>query len=92
MAAGGGTIAAVLHVGVIFAFLGAALADLFAELAKLFREFSVEAHDLGRGIAKGGALQVELDAAGHAFDVLFEEAGAGALQAKGGAIAAGLYT
>jgi hypothetical protein len=41
MAAGGGAIAAVLQVGVVLAFLGAAVTDTFAKLAKLLGEFAV---------------------------------------------------
>ena len=91
-AAGDGADAAVFHIGVIFAFFGATVADAFTKLAKLFREFPAHAHDLGGSVAEGGALQVELDATGHAFDVIFKQTGAGALLAKGGAGAAGLDT
>jgi hypothetical protein len=91
-AAGGGADAAVFHIGMVFAFPGATAADTFTKLAKLFREFPAHAHDLGGRIAEGGAFQVELDAAGHALDVIFKQTGAGALLAKGGAGAAGLYT
>jgi hypothetical protein len=90
--AGGGAIAAVLHVGMVFAFLCAAIAAVFAELAKLFGEFAVEAHDMGGGIAEGSAFEVELNAADHTFDIFFEKAGAGALLTGSGAIAACFYT
>jgi len=90
--AGGGAIPAVLHVGVVFAFLCAAVADVFAELAKLFGKFSVETHDLGGGITERSAFEIELDAADHAFDIFFEKAGAGALLTGRGASAAGFYT
>jgi hypothetical protein len=50
------------------------------------------AHDLGGGITERGALEVELDTAGHAFDIFFEETGAGALLTNGSAGAAGFYT
>jgi hypothetical protein len=89
--AGSGAIAAVLHVRVIFAFLGAAVTDAFAELAKLFGEFAVKTHDLGGGIAEGGAFEVKLNAADHAFDVFFEKTGAGALLTEGSASPAGFY-
>ena len=89
--AGGGAIAAVLHVGVVFAFLGAAVTDAFAELAKLFGEFAIKTHDLGGGMAEGATFKVKLDAADHAFDVLFKKTGAGALLTGSGANAAGFY-
>jgi hypothetical protein len=63
--AGGGTIAALLHVRVIFAFLGAAVADAFTKLAKLLGEFPAHAHDLGGGITERDAFEIELDAAEH---------------------------
>ena len=84
MTTGGGAITAMLHVGMVFAFLGAAVANAFAKLAKLFGEFAVKAHDLGGGITEGGAFEIELDAARHAFDIFFEETGAGTLLIESG--------
>lgn len=89
---GNGAITAVLHVGMFFAFLGAAVADAFAKLTKLFREFAVKTHHLSGGVAECSAFEVELDAAGHAFYVFFEKTGAGTLQTEGGAGSAGFYT
>jgi hypothetical protein len=41
VAAGGGADAAVFHVGVVFAFLGATVTNAFAKLAKLLGEIAV---------------------------------------------------
>jgi len=89
---GSGAFAAVLHVGMIFAFLGAAVADAFAKLTKLFREFAVKAHHLRGSVTECSAFEVELDASGHALYVFFEKTGAGALLTESGAGAASLYT
>ena len=81
VSAGGGAVAAVLHIGVAFTFLRTCVADLFAKVADLFRKVAVQAHDLRGGSANSGAFQVQLNAAGHRFYIFFEQAGAGALLA-----------
>lgn len=80
------------HFGVVLAFLGAIITGDFAEMTQLRGEFAIKAHDLGSGIAKSCAFKVELDAAHHALDILFEKTGGGALMAKSSTVAAGLQT
>jgi hypothetical protein len=80
------------HLGVVFAFLSAIIASDFAKMTQLRGEFAIKAHNLGGGIAKSGAFQVELNAAHHALYILFQKTGGGALLAKSGAVAAGLHT
>jgi hypothetical protein len=91
-AAGGGAIEAVLHIGMAFAFLRAAVTDAFGKLAKLFGELAVEAQDLRGGITQSGAFEIQPDAADHTFDVFFDKTCAGALMTEGGTGAAGLDT
>ena len=84
--------ATVPHLGMILAFLGAIITGDFAKMTQLRGEFAIKAHDFCGGIAKSGTFQVKLDTADHAFHILFQKTGSGALMAKSGTVAAGLHT
>lgn len=75
-----GAILAVLHV-MLAAFFATGAANFGAEAADLGGEFGIGAEEHGGGAANGGAIAIERDAAGHGLNVVFLEAGAGAIGA-----------
>jgi len=87
--AGLGALAAMIHL-VPLAFLRAGLADISAGLADQSRKLAAAGHVAGGEPADGGAVHVELDAAGHRLDVLLAKAGGGAMVAGDRAVVAGI--
>jgi hypothetical protein len=87
--AGLGALAAMIHL-VPLAFLRAGLADISAGLADHSRKLAAAGHVAGGEPADGGAVHVELDAAGHRLDVLLSQAGGGAMVAGDRAAVAGI--
>lgn len=71
---------AVIHL-VFGAFIGARLANLCAKATKRMSEFTSSGHVTRRQAANLGAINIQLYAARHALDVLFREAGYGAVVA-----------
>ena len=56
---------------VLAALLAAGRAGIGAQAAHFFSMIAAQAHQLRRGIAKGCALHIQLDTAGHHVQVLF---------------------
>ncbi len=77
---------------VLAAFGGASLTCVSAKPAQLFCTVASQAHQLRRGIAKSCAFHIQLNAFGHHVQVLFLQAGAGAILAGGGATQTGIDT
>jgi hypothetical protein len=81
-----------LHVLVFSALIATSLADIGTEAAQRLSRLTAHAHHLGGGIAKGGTLHIQLDAAGHHLYVLFLQARGRAVVTNGGAIQACVNT
>lgn len=90
--------AAAAHVGAILAVLrfmlsalvSASLANLGAGLADRTGKLAAACHEASRKTANLGAVDIESNAVGHHFDVIFLQAGAGTCIAGGGASVAGV--
>ena len=78
-----------LHVRMFFALGGACVADVGADCAERMGVFAAEAHQFHRSAANGGAFQVEFDAVGKHFHVLFCQTSGGAMAASRCAFDAG---
>ena len=89
-AAGLGALAAVLHRRMLLALLRARVADVGARFADHPGELAAAAHVAHGKPADCGAIDVERDAAGEHLDVLFAQAGSGAVVAGDGAGVAGI--
>lgn len=74
------------------AFLAAGIANRCAERTDLSSELAVTCHHRRGKLTKGSAVDVECDAARHHLDVLFLQAGGGALIALNRAVVARLDT
>jgi hypothetical protein len=85
-AAGGGALAAVLHVGtMLLTLVAAGLADFSALAQQVLGMLGAPGHEAGRQGADVGAVAVEADTADHHFNVFFLKAGRGAVFARGDA-------
>lgn len=78
------------HLSMFFAFFGAGVAHFCAQAAELFAEASAQAHNRCRCIAKGSTFKIKLYTGFQLCDILFVEAGSGALAAGGSAVLANL--
>lgn len=88
-----GTFAAVISVsGVFFALGSARFTNVRAELANLLGELTTARHETNSRVADFRAIAVETNAFCHHFDVLFAQAGVGAMIAGYRALLAGLDT
>jgi hypothetical protein len=77
---------------VFTALFAASAADFRAKAADVLREFRSASHETCGDAADDRALMVQVDAARHHFDVVFLQAGGGAMFALGGAFVAGFDT
>jgi len=75
---------------VLAAFVGTGLTGVGAKAADFFGFIGAKAHQLGGGVAQGGAFHIQLNAAGHHFDVFFLQAGGSTMVANGGTGEAGI--
>jgi hypothetical protein len=85
---GVGTFLAMFHI-VFPAFFATVATNLGTETTDFLREVGTSGHEQGSGATDGSAIAIKRDAAYHHFNVLFLQAGVGAVGAFGGAFVTG---
>jgi hypothetical protein len=83
-----GALLAMFHI-VFSAFFTTVPTNLRTETTGFLREVGTSGHEQGSGATDGSAIAIKRDAAYHHFNVLFLQAGAGAVGAFGGAFVTG---